>query len=114
QLVLISDLLDLARIEQGKLACAVRPVELATLVPSLRETMEMLLRNRPVEFRVAVAADAIASTDAERLRQVLVNLLTNAARFTNEGCVSLAAVREGDAICVSVEDTGPGMDPSLG
>ena len=114
QLVLINDLLDLARIEQGKLACAVRPVELATLVPSLRETMEMLLRNRPVEFRVAVAADAIASTDAERLRQVLVNLLTNAARFTNEGCVSLAAVREGDAICVSVEDTGPGMDPSLG
>jgi len=114
QLHLIDDLLDLARIEQGKLSCTLAPVRVAALVPSLQETMEVLLRDRPVRFEVAVAPDAVASTDAERLRQVLVNLLANAAKFTQAGCVSLAASREGDCVRVSVIDTGPGMDPSLG
>ena len=114
QLHLIDDLLDLARIEQGKLSCTLAPVPVAALVPSLQETMEVLLRDRPVRFEVAVAPDAVASTDAERLRQVLVNLLANAAKFTQAGCVSLAASREGDSVRVSVIDTGPGMDPSLG
>jgi signal transduction histidine kinase len=113
QVGLIDDLLDLARIEQGKLACELHPVALATLVPSLRETMDVLLRDRPVRFEVAVATDAVASTDGERLRQVLVNLLANAAKFTQEGCVRLVAAREGDAVRVAVEDTGPGMDAAL-
>jgi signal transduction histidine kinase len=113
QVTLIDDLLDLARIEQGKLACHVRSVPVATLVPSLRETMDILLRDRPVRFEVAVAPDVVARTDAERLRQVLVNLLSNAARFTQEGCVRLVAAREEAAVRVSVEDTGPGMDPAL-
>ncbi|HJQ82652.1 MAG TPA: ATP-binding protein [Candidatus Binatia bacterium] len=114
QVGLINDLLDLARIEQGKLACELRPVAVASLVPSLRETMEILLRDRPVRFEVAVAPDAVASTDAERLRQVLVNLLANAAKFTQAGAVRLLAAREGEAVRVSVQDTGPGMDPALG
>jgi signal transduction histidine kinase len=113
QVTLIDDLLDLARIEQGKLACQVQRVPVVALVPRLRETMDVLLRDRPIRFEVAVGEDAVARTDAERLRQVLVNLLANAARFTREGCVRLLAAREPDAIRVSVEDTGPGMDAAL-
>jgi len=85
-----------------------------SLVPALRETMEMLLRDRPVRFEVAVAPDAVVATDPERLRQVLVNLLANAAKFTHEGCVRLVAARVDQHVCLSVEDTGPGMDPALG
>ena len=98
----------------GLLVATLVPVRVAALVPSLQETMEVLLRDRPIRFEVAVAPDAVASTDAERLRQVLVNLLANAAKFTQAGCVSLSASREGDCVRVSVIDTGPGMDPSLG
>ncbi len=114
QVGLINDLLDLARIEQGKLACEIRPVAVASLVPSLRETMDVLLRDRPVRFEVEVEPDAVVATDGERLRQVLVNLLANAAKFTQAGCVRLAAARLGEAVWVSVRDTGPGMDPDLG
>src|SRR6185436_12711807 len=87
QLALIDDLLDLARIEQGKLACTVQPMTIASLVPSL--------------------------ADPERVRQVLVNLLTNAAKFTREGCVRLVAALDHDAVRLVVEDTGCGIEPDL-
>jgi signal transduction histidine kinase len=113
QLALIDDLLDLARIEQGKINCRLQPVRVGDLVGSLREMMDALLRNRPVAFDVEVASDAVASTDRERLRQVLVNLLANAAKFTREGRVRLAALRTNGSVEISVADTGPGMDASL-
>ncbi len=113
QLNLISDLLDLARIEQGKLSCSPRPLPVASLVPSLREMMEALLRGRPVQFEVDVAFDAVATADPERLRQILVNLLANAAKFTHEGCVRLVARQTAADVEIVVEDTGAGMEPDL-
>jgi signal transduction histidine kinase len=113
QLTLVNDLLDLARIEQGKLSCTLRPVHLGELVDGLREMMEALLRDRPVAFDVAVATDAVARTDRERMRQVLVNVLVNAAKFTQAGCVRLVAERVGEGVDVTVADTGPGMDTVL-
>jgi len=113
QLGLINDLLDLARIEQGKVAWTPQPMAVARLIPPLAEMMEALLRNRPVRFEAAVSEDVVARADPERVRQVLVNLLTNAAKFTNEGCVRLVAALEGEGVCISVEDTGPGIEPEL-
>jgi signal transduction histidine kinase len=113
QVTLINDLLDLARIEQGALRCAAEPVRLAELVPSLRDMMEVLLRGRPVRFEVDVPDDVVAVADRERVRQVLVNLLANAAKFTNEGCVALVARSREGAVDLSVADTGPGIAPGL-
>jgi signal transduction histidine kinase len=113
QLALINDLLDLARIEQGKLACTAEPMVIAHLVPSLAEMMQALLRGRPVRFEAAVPDGVVASADPERLRQVLVNLLTNAAKFTNEGCVRLVAALDADGVRVSVEDTGCGIESAV-
>jgi signal transduction histidine kinase len=113
QLALINDLLDLARIEQGKLACTATPMAIASLVPALDELMQALLRDRPVRFAVDVPPDVVASADPERVRQVLVNLLTNAAKFTNDGCVRLVASTDVDAVRVTIEDTGCGIDPAL-
>jgi signal transduction histidine kinase len=113
QLVLIEDLLDLARIEQGKLACRMHRVDVGELVTPLRDMMDALLRDRPILFEVDVAQDAIARTDRERLRQVLVNLLGNAAKFTREGRVSLSALRARDRVEICVSDTGLGMDATL-
>lgn len=113
QLHLIDDLLDLARIEQGKLACRLEPVRLVTLLPSLESMMAALLHERPVRFAVAVPDDVVVHTDAERLRQVLVNLLTNAAKFTPEGSVTLRAARAADRVCIEIVDTGPGIPAEL-
>lgn len=113
QLALINDLLDLARIEQGKIAWTPQPMAIATLVPSLTDMMRMLLHDRPVRFEVEVPPDVVARADPERVRQILVNLLANSAKFTNEGCVRLVAAADGDAVRVSVEDTGPGIDPGV-
>lgn len=113
QLVLINDLLDLARIEQGKLRYNPRAINVAELVPSLEEMMVALLRDRPVRFEVAVAPEAVVSADPERLRQILVNLLGNAAKFTQAGCVRLLASLEAGGVAIAVEDTGAGIDPQL-
>jgi signal transduction histidine kinase len=113
QLALINDLLDLARIEQGKLACIAEPMAVATLVPSLADMMQALLRGRPVRFETEVPDGIVARADPERVRQVLVNLLTNAAKFTNEGCVRLVAALDADAVRLSVEDTGCGIESDV-
>jgi signal transduction histidine kinase len=113
QLDLINDLLDLARIEQGKLSCRLRAVHVGELVGSLREMMEALLRGRPIAFDVDIATDAVACTDRERLRQVLVNLLANAAKFTQHGRVLLSALRVNDIVEIRVADTGGGMAPAM-
>jgi signal transduction histidine kinase len=60
-----------------------------------------------------VPDDVVARADPKRLRQVLVNLLTNAAKFTNEGCVRLVAALDADAVRLSVEDTGCGIEAGV-
>jgi signal transduction histidine kinase len=113
QLALINDLLDLVGIEQGKLAYSLAPVHVGEIAAPLREMMEALLRGRPVSFEVDVASDAVARTDRERLRQVLVNLLANAAKFTREGRVRLVASRGQGVIDIAIEDTGPGIESGI-
>ena len=113
QLALITDLFDLARIEQGKLRCEKRAVAAADLAPVLREAMDALLRDRPIGFEVHMPRDVIAFADPERLRQLLMNLLTNAAKFTDAGSIRITAARDDRTVTISVIDTGRGMDPAL-
>jgi signal transduction histidine kinase len=113
QLALVQDLLDLARIEQGKLSYHLGPVALDELAASMRDTMETLLRGRPVTFTVDVAPDTVALADPERLRQIVTNLLVNAAKFTVSGDIHLSAAREGDVVAIAVRDTGSGIAPEL-
>lgn len=61
-----------------------------------------------------VAPDVVASADPERVRQVLVDLLANAAKFTPDGCIRLLASMDRGRVRIAVEDTGPGIDPALG
>jgi signal transduction histidine kinase len=113
QLTLINDLLDLARIEQGKIAYECRSVAVADLVPQLDDTMGALLHARPVRFETDVAADAVVWSDPDRLAQVLSNLLANAAKFTEAGKIRLTARRAGASVSILVTDSGPGMGADL-
>ena len=114
---LINDILDLSKIEAGKMELAFDEVNITDLVNGVMSTVVGLVKDRPVkliknlpESLPAVRADAI------RVRQVLLNLLSNAAKFTLEGSITVdVTVNAGQAghpeILVSVTDTGPGIDP---
>jgi signal transduction histidine kinase/DNA-binding response OmpR family regulator len=110
---LINDILDLSRIEAGRLDVFRREVDVGELLEALRAGMEPQARDKNLWLRLDVAADlAPINTDADRLRQVLLNLVDNALKFTHQGGVTLRAQRAGDSVLIAVEDTGVGIPAS--
>lgn len=116
---LINELLDLARIEAGHLNLEISNVNLYNITSEVCDTVQTLLRNRPVTLRnaVPVTLPDIAA-DGDRLRQILFNLLSNAIKFTERGTITVSArvhdeVNEdgkvGRYVAVSVSDTGIGI-----
>ncbi len=112
---LVDDLLDVSRITQGKIKLQKGPVELAAVVAQAVETARPLIEARRHELTVALPAEPVRlEADATRLAQVIGNLLTNAAKYTEEGGhVWLTAEREGSTAVVRVRDTGVGIPPEL-
>lgn len=111
-LEMIDDVLDLSRFE---IAGFTLDKELTPLEPLLRDTVEIaedLFRDHPVRLQVEIAQDLPAlEIDRTRIRQVVLNLLKNARRFTEVGTVRLEAKRSEEEVIVSVRDTGPGIPP---
>ena len=113
-LTLINDILDLSKIESGKVEINVEPVTIARLVGSLAKGFEETARSKHVEFVVEVEPGAVAriETDEQRLGQILKNLLSNALKFTSKGRVTLRVFAHGaDAVSFAVIDTGIGIAP---
>jgi len=112
-LTLINDILDLAKIEAGRMTLQAAPFDLAALVTEA----EAFFRQRALEQGLALTVTAAALPrmvvgDAMKLRQVLINLLGNAVKFTAAGAVTLRVVPTvGDAVWFSVSDTGIGIAP---
>lgn len=108
-LSLIDDVLDLSSLEGGEMRVQAQPVPLATLVAGTLPLVERLARQRKVKLRCG-ALQGVASADATRLRQVLLNLLTNAVKYNHEGGqVLVEAEAGGGAVVLRVSDTGRGM-----
>ncbi|MGQ9873949.1 MAG: sensor histidine kinase [Chloroflexus sp.] len=113
-LTLISDVLDFARIEQGALELEYRQVAIAPLVEEVATmTLPLAQRNHNQVFTHCPADIGTIETDDRRLRQVLINLLGNAAKFTERGTIRLNVVREQrhgiDGVRFDVVDTGIGI-----
>ena len=109
---LVDDVLDLSRIDQVQLAVVPEPTDLKALIEESTATVSGLFRAKPVSLEVAVPDDLpAAGVDRTRIRQVLINLLTNAARFTDSGVVRVSAGydRQRHEVVMSVSDTGPGI-----
>jgi adenylate cyclase len=113
-LTLINEILDLAKIEAGKLELHQEEVDLGALIRETSMTAEPLARRNNNHIDVEIAPDiGRMQTDPVRLRQVLLNLLGNACKFTKDGTVKMMASRiidrRGDTIKIAVRDTGIGM-----
>ena len=112
---LINDILDLAKIEAGKMELAYDEVNISDLVNSVFSTMSGLIKDKPIHMRHAIEPSLPSvKADAIRIRQVMINLLSNAAKFTEEGeiVVNVKTYRGSDnktMVKISVTDTGPGI-----
>lgn len=106
----IGDVLDLSKIEAGKLELDRKPTDLPTLLDDVVATTRPLATRRRNELALTVSnVPAVLDTDAGRLRQVLLNLLSNAAKFTDGGSVTLLAEGVDHGVRFVVADTGIGI-----
>ena len=111
---LINDILDLSKIEAGHMALELRPVSLDRLVRETVDEMEGQTRDKPVTLRAELPPYVFPiEADEGRMRQVLVNLIGNALKFTDEGevVVRLSAQADGRPTVLQVSDTGIGIPP---
>ena len=110
-LSLIDDVLDLSSLEGGEIRISLQPVALPALVAETLPLVARPARQRKVKLRSAALA-GVALADATRLRQVLLNLLTNAVKYNHEGGQVLVEAEpdgDGDGVLLRVSDTGRGM-----
>lgn len=107
---LIDDLLDLARVDALKMPIRKERSDLEKILIEAVELTKRLLRDKPVNMRVIVP-EALPSLhiDRTRIRQVMINLLANASRFTHEGEIQVRVTRRDSELVVAVADTGEGI-----
>jgi signal transduction histidine kinase len=112
---LVDDLLDVSRVARGKLQLKRRPIEIATVVAKAVELASPVIEDRRHRLSLAVpAAGLVVRGDEVRLTQVISNLLTNAARYTEPGgSIAVTATRNGGTVRLSVRDDGMGISSDL-
>jgi CheY-like chemotaxis protein len=111
---LINDILDISKVEAGKLDLVPEQLPLRHLVEGMAMGFEPLAQQKKLDFQVQIADDLATHmvTDRQRLEQILKNLLSNALKFTSSGQIVLAARAAGaDAVSFAVRDTGIGIRP---
>lgn len=111
-LSLIDEMLDIARIESGEIALRQQPVRLAPLLREVRALIAPLATKNGVSLELVESATIGVQADRQRLRQVLLNLVTNAIKFNRPGgWVRISASVDGARIRIDVTDTGTGIAP---
>jgi PAS domain S-box-containing protein len=113
-LTLISDILDLSRVEAGQIQVSPSDVDLAECLGTLAESVRPMAEQKSLRYTVDLEAPIPPiRTDVTRLRQVLLNLLSNAVKFTQEGSVTLRAGPGStcERVRIEVIDTGIGIEP---
>jgi signal transduction histidine kinase len=107
---LINDVLDLSKIEAGRMGLTLQEYAVQDVVDSVRVSLRSLAHERGLEFVTRVPADLpVAYGDAKRIAQCLMNLAGNALKFTRQGRVEIAVERQGDELIYRVTDTGIGI-----
>ena len=107
---LIDDILDLAKIEAGKMPLHLEDIPLRGVVTEVAQQIEPMVRKKGLEVTYRVADDGMSvHTDRTKLKQILLNLLSNAVKFTHVGWVRLDATRSDDFVRIAVADSGIGI-----
>jgi signal transduction histidine kinase/HAMP domain-containing protein len=111
-LALINELLDLAKIESGRMEAYAETFKLDDILRVATTTVEPLLKTGKVKLVTEIAPDiGPLKTDRDKLKQSMLNLLSNSAKFTEQGEIKVAAWRDDGLLKLTVSDTGIGMKP---
>lgn len=110
---LLDDILDLSRIEAGKVQVDIRPVRLLPLVEQALATFRAQAHKKGLRFSCQVPADLFLAADEQRLYQVLLNVISNAVKFTEAGWIHVLARRKADHVLIQVQDTGIGIEAAF-
>lgn len=107
---IINDILDLSKIDVGRLEVEIQPVDLEPIFKGLLSTAVGLVGTKPIELKRETPEPLpMVIGDPLRVRQVLINLYSNATKFTEEGSITLGLTMDADTVTISVADTGPGI-----
>ena len=111
QLALINDILDVSKIKSGKFSIEEAPYNLADLVAEIRRLFAIPTQNSRIPLRIITACEErrLLIGDAQRISQILINLISNAIKFTHRGSVTLTLFIRNNKLHFQVEDTGIGM-----
>lgn len=111
---LVDDLMDLARIRAGQLQLRKERVSLQSILENAAETVRPLMEQRRQRFSMQLPAAVMLDADRTRLQQVFINLIGNAAKYTEDGgLIGVRVVAEQGVVEVVVQDTGIGIEPDL-
>ncbi|RMD71642.1 MAG: HAMP domain-containing protein, partial [Gammaproteobacteria bacterium] len=108
-LSLLNSILDLAKIEAGRMELHIEEVNLSELIREVTDTIRPMMAKNHNQLEVEVEGNGPLAIDSGKLRQILLNLLSNAAKFTQEGKVVLRVKQRPDELFIQVSDTGVGM-----
>ena len=107
---LINDVLDLAKIESGKMEWNMRPVFLQDAISRAIASTQSLFEHKGLKLKKKVPSDLpLVNADEDKLIQVVINLISNAVKFTDTGKVEIDAYQDKDQIIVEIQDTGIGI-----
>jgi GAF domain-containing protein/DNA-binding response OmpR family regulator/anti-sigma regulatory factor (Ser/Thr protein kinase) len=107
---LINNILDLSKIEAGKMELSIEPVNLVEVAKTVMSTAIALVKDKQIKLEQDVPADLpTVMADQTRVRQIILNLVSNAAKFTDKGYIRLSMVPAAKEVMISVTDTGIGI-----
>jgi PAS domain S-box-containing protein len=110
---LIDDILDHAKLESGQLSLKIADFPIAPVLQNVEAFALPLLSKKPVKYQLAGCPDHLVRADPAKVEQILLNLLSNATKFTNEGIIEVRCERQGPMTAIRVSDTGCGIPPHM-
>ncbi|MBI5913185.1 GAF domain-containing protein [Candidatus Azambacteria bacterium] len=109
---IVNDLLDISRIEQGRFTIALEPIKVANVLKDVVEELQQNAKSKNLSLELAVAPENMevtASADFNKIRQVFLNVIDNAIKYTNEGYVRVGVEKRANDVLMSVKDSGIGI-----
>jgi PAS domain S-box-containing protein len=112
---IIEDILDVSRVITGKLQLNLSPVDLVTVVDAALDAVRPAMEAKEIQIETLIDASLrMVSGDADRMQQIVWNILSNAAKFTpNSGKVEISVSQTATHVHIQVKDSGPGIDPTF-
>ena len=106
---LVTDLLNISRIEQGKLTFDIQPISVQTIIRSILQTYSQKAAQKNIQLLYSPETDVHVMADAGRVQEIMTNLIDNAIKYSVKGTVTITHTIEGSMLKTSVRDTGIGM-----